>query len=110
MKKLAHSSELDEFDMNEINCSKKCLNKLISLNKKIFKYKFSIKSFQKFTDYLEIESSLCFSERILNILYDSYLEVDGKNYFYPNVYLLTTFKINPEPIFLQVLTLLYDLI
>lgn len=106
MKKLAHSSELAEFDSNEIICSNKCLNKLVSANKKIFKYKFSFESFKKFTEYFEIESTLCFSERFLNILYEDYNEIDGKNYFYPNIYLLTTLILNPEPIFLQVGSLL----
>ncbi|RNA17123.1 deleted in autism 1 [Brachionus plicatilis] len=112
IKKLAHSSELDEFDQNEKMCVKNensCLNKAIKLYGEIIKRKFNQKSFQTLSNFLGIDFGRCFSSRLIDLMYKGYFLTYSKSmenledFYDHNLALLTILKINPEPIVLQIL-------
>ncbi len=97
-KKLGHNEELDEFDSN---LNFKRLINLESSQSFILKNKLSLKMFKKYSNELNIEIGKCFTERLLNMLYENYIEVNN-DFVTTNVNLITSLKINPEPIVLQV--------
>ena len=107
-KKLAHDTELNEFDENEHNCrlkrvnSESCLSNLAIFNKTILKRKISLENFQSFVNYLNIESMQCASQRIMNLIYETDPANDN-HYSDKNLMMFTTMKINVEPIILRVI-------
>ena len=106
LKKLAHDSELEDFDIKEVNCLENyaCLNDFIQSNKAHLINQRINSTFLKINyKVLNIESVKCFTDRILNLIYkNKFNSKDSENYFDKNVMLLTTLKINPEPLILQV--------
>ena len=114
LKKLAHESELVDFDAKEISCydhgekSKygQCLAEFFMLNKNtLSKQRITSQLLKEYSVYLEIEVTKCFTDRMLDLFYMNTLESqqNGTDYMDENIMFLSTLKINPEPIILQVL-------
>lgn len=106
LKKLAHDSELKEFDDNEHNCllrieSEPCLSNLAIYNRTLLTKRIDFTSFQAFVNYLNIESMKCASQRLMNLTFKTDPEF-SQNYFNKNLMILTTLKLNIEPIILRV--------
>lgn len=114
IKKLAHYSELNRFDTDEIECADKtlghkpCIKNLINKNRSLMEKKLDFKTLKNVSIFLDIEIGQCFTERIVDLIYKSYLEYNNndrlntKSYYVDNIILLTILKINPEPLILQV--------
>ena len=100
IKKLAHDEELDEFDENEKKCLKneklKCISK-ISHSKYLFVTPYTFGPHE-----LDIEFGTCMSDRLIDMIYKNYKEYVSTDRRLADLNLLTTLKINPEPIVLQV--------
>jgi hypothetical protein len=97
IKKLAHNEELKQFDEFERKCSKadslNCISKILRS-----KYKFvTPKTFNNHN----IEFGSCFSDRLIDWMYKTYQEYESDDRKIVDMSLLTTLKINPEPIVLQ---------
>jgi hypothetical protein len=101
MKKLAHDSELEEFDANERICSDSCVKRSV-LNSNNVDGDF----LRKAHEHQGIEVLSCFTDRLAQTLVKNYKEYDftnqKRNNSIPMLILLSTLKINPEPIILQV--------
>lgn len=111
VKKLAHYSELEEFDFKEIECKidkNGCLSKLIETHKEVLDQKLTKDSLKMIVDYLNIDFAKCFSQRLIDIMYQAYYKTNSesiknkKKFYVDNLVLITTLKINIEPIILQV--------
>lgn len=104
-KKLGHDVELDEFDSNKNFRSLMNLESRSSQSK-ILKNKLSLEMIKKYSNELDIEITKCFTDRLINMLYENYVEINKNkspaDYLSTNVNLMTSLKINPEPIVLQV--------
>lgn len=97
-KKLAHSNELDQFDLNE-------KQRIESIPKSILAKKLDADLFKQISNYLQIEIGTCLSQRLLDLMYLSFIKFNNlseKKLELINLMLLTTLKINPEPLILQV--------
>ncbi len=95
LKKLAHNSELSEFDGENFIKNDQQLKEKLTLE--------IVKSF-------DIEFFSCFNQRLLDLLFNSYIEFNfnaltnsrkNSNIIF-NKILISTLRINPEPIVLQV--------
>jgi hypothetical protein len=106
LKKLAHDSELDEFDSNEIECKHGCLRKFYEENPTEFESGISVEILKRASTNLEIESFSCINERLTRLLMKNYIEHDfsanSRNHSVAMNILLSTLRINSEPIVLQV--------
>jgi hypothetical protein len=102
-KKLGHNIELDKFDSDR--SFKSFINSQFNSSQSmILKKKLSLKMLKKYSNVLNIEITKCFTNRLVDMLYDNYIEASKNSFDYltANVNLLTSLKINPEPIVLQV--------
>lgn len=102
IKKLAHDDELDIFDNNEQLCMNKgslnCILKIVYSNRQLeylSPYIFGPRM-------LDIEVATCFSDRIVKMIYKKYKENMPQDRVFTNTALITTLKVNPEPVVLQV--------
>lgn len=107
LKKLAHQSELQDFRLNELKCEKipsaNCITHLIYAEKHELAERLRETTFKRFTQALGLEIATCFTQRMIDLMYESYSEYEKtEDFFLRNIALLTTLKINPEPIVLQV--------
>jgi hypothetical protein len=107
LKKLAHQSELEDFRLKELKCEKNpsanCITRLIYSDKHKLSQRLSQTSLKSFTQALGLEITTCFTQRLIDMMYENYYEYDKtEDFFLRNIALLTTLKINPEPIVLQV--------
>ena len=97
IKKLAHNDELKKFDEFEKRCSRsdslKCITKILHSN-----YKFVTP--HTFNNH-DIEFGTCLSDRLIDLMYKTYQEYESDDRKIVDMSLLTTLKINPEPIVLQ---------
>ena len=104
-KKLAHNSELLSFDLTESFCldnknmPEVCKTSIAYLNASILNEKLNENNLAKISKLLEIQCTECFSQRLIDKIYS---ETNQHSYLTQNTMLLTTLKINPEPIVLQV--------
>ena len=100
-KKLAHHLELKQFDSIETKCLKSndsiCSTTIAKVDSTILSKKFNEKTLKQISTDLLIDQ--CFSQRVIDTIY----EINNQNsYFTQNIMLLSTLKLNYEPIVLQV--------
>ena len=100
IKKLAHNDELKLFDSFEKSCvtkdnSPKCISKILHS-----KYKF-VTPHTFSPNMMDIEFGACISDRLIDLMYKSYKEYENNERRITDMNILTTLKINPEPILLQ---------
>ena len=107
IKKLAHLSELSQFDKTEKDCELgikaegPCLTGVVRANKEILSQRLDADNFKQITDQLGIDSTRCVSQRLVDMFY----EYNQKEYLATlnqNLYILSTLMINIEPLFLKV--------
>ena len=107
LKKLAHNKELESFDHIERSCLinrtqvGSCLNKLITFNRSVISQKLTGDMLTRLSHDLDIEATHCATDRIAELIYKSY-ESHRISIFNLNVMILSTLKINAEPLILQV--------
>lgn len=107
IKKLAHDSELSEFDQAEKDCKlgrknhEPCITNVILANRSMLSEKLDAYHFKQVADYLGVESTRCISQRLVDMFYE-YNKRDYLSISEQNMYILSTLKINIEPIFLKV--------
>jgi len=95
VKKLAHNSELVQFDKEAP------LTRLLEANRTLISQKLGLEQFKQVAEFLEIENLKCASQRLLDMIYKSWpLEFEG-DYLSQNLLLFTVLKINFEPIVLK---------
>lgn len=105
-KKLAHDSELDSFDrtenfcLNEPNNNEFCMSSIVKLNRSIVNKKLNEKSLASISKRLGVQCTECFPQRLIDQLYSDTSR--RSSYLTQNLMFLTTLKINPEPVVLQV--------
>jgi hypothetical protein len=101
LKKLAYFSELEEFDERERKCSSTCIKKFAPTSNRI-----DGEFLRNASQSQQIDVLSCFSDRLARLLVTSYTEHDfsndKRNNSIPMLTLLSTLKINPEPVILQV--------
>ena len=100
LKKLAHSHELNSFDSKDLNSMKNFLMQ----NRDKFEKQFESDFFRKASEHLGIQILTCFTPRLARRVYKTFHEEEtsARNFTIKNLILLTTLKINPEPVVLQV--------
>jgi len=104
-KKLAHNSELNSFDLIESICSENknnaevCKASIAKLNISKLTEKLNENSLAQISKLLDVQCTECFPQRLIDKLYS---DTSRHSYLTQNIMLLTTLKINPEPIVLQV--------
>lgn len=98
LKKLAHRTELDLFN----NQDRLKLDSQSLIYAKEFKTRLDADLFKQIMSYQNIETFSCPTRRLVDRLYEYYVEKVGRYFTLQNLILLTTLKINPEPIILQV--------
>ena len=112
LKKLAHDDELEDFDRTRLACPPDSVvcsaQNLPDLSQRL-----QASELRALGQNLEIEVLTCFSDRLADRLYENLGELGSlhsspasnssrRNFSLANTMLLTTLKINPEPIVLQV--------
>jgi hypothetical protein len=95
-KKLAHNSELKNFDSDENG-----LKFWLSSNSTILQKRLSYENFNDVSRKFQIDIASCMSKSLINKIYSFGNSID--NYTNENIMLLTTMTINPEPIVLKVI-------
>jgi len=96
VKKLAHNSELLQFDKQS------SLANLIKYNMSLISQKLGVYDFKKVLQYLDIENLKCVSQRLIDLIFNKYSSSElDQNFLDQNIHLFTVLQINSEPIVLK---------